>query len=253
VLEILLKQLGLNEKEIIIFLELQKSKQATPADLAKKTKFNRSTVYAISHNLLRQGLIGEDFGKGQKLLISRPPEDLQVILNKEKKDLLEKQAKVNTIIGELKKMSVGSEYAIPKINFITEDEMENFLYSQSPIWASSILKYDKTWWGFQDHVFAEKYPNWIDDFWKAAPENLQLKLFSNESEVEKKIAKSKKFPRRQIRFNSKLNFTSTTWVNGDHVVLVIIGESPNYIVDIFDKTLAANLRELFTYLWIKEE
>lgn len=56
-IELLLKQLGLNEKEILYFLSIQKAGQVTPAALAKLTRINRSTVYVVCSELAKKGLI----------------------------------------------------------------------------------------------------------------------------------------------------------------------------------------------------
>lgn len=248
-IELLLKQLGLNEKEILCFLALQRSGKATPTDLAKLTKINRSTAYVICSELAKKGLIIEDFGDSQKSFVAKPPQDLNSLIQKDQRELDLKKAKINTVISELEKLAIPAELPIPKITFIQEEDLENYLYKRRSFWDESVLKYDRTWWGFQDHTLVEQYEKWINDYWTTASEDLTVKLLTNQSQIETKMSELKKYSKRNVKVNLTLKFTSTIWINGDSLVMIVTNQSPHYLVEIVDATLAANLRELFKYLW----
>ena len=141
-----------------------------------------------------------------------------------------------------------ADYVVPKIVFVPEDEIDRHLYKQTPAWDASILKYDGTWWGFQDHTLVANYEKWIDWYWeKGSNPKTALKLLSNESA---ETIKKKKYVRRQIRFwaQSK-NFSATTWVLGDYVVMIVTSQKPFHLVEIHDAVLAHNLREVFKGIW----
>ncbi len=44
-------------------------------------------------------------------------------------------------------------------------------------------------------------------------------------------------------------FTATTWVCGDYLILVSTAQHPHYLVQINDKILAHNMREVFKGIW----
>lgn len=247
-IEILLKQLDFNSKEIAIYLGILKAGKILPAELAKKTGINRTTTYSIAKKLLKKGVIAEDLGTTPHYLIALPPADLENLVKKEEKELELKKAKVNTAIQELQKLTIGTEYTLPKIVFIEEADLEVYLYKRTPDWAESILKYDGIWWGFQDHTFVEHYEKWIDWTWKTVPKEMTLRLLSNESEIETKMG-GKGYQRRQIRFWKHAHFTGNIWINGDHLVLIVTAEHPFYLVEITDKRLAENFRLLFQGIW----
>lgn len=250
----LLKQLGFGDKEIQIYLAILQHGKATPVEIARATKINRSTVYNIAGVLVEKGIVAEDLGGKTKYLIARPPKDLTEIVGKEKKKLDEKQKLIDKTIQELQAFTKDTKYSIPKIVFIGDEDLENYLYKQSSVWNESILNKDKTatWWGFQDRHFVSHYEGWIDWYWEvSAPKEISLKLLSNESAEE---IKGKKFARRKIKFfNASEDFTGTIWINGDYLIMIACAKRPHYLVEIHDEVLAHNLREVFKGIWRKAE
>jgi sugar-specific transcriptional regulator TrmB len=246
----LLKQLGFNEKETTIYLAILGQGKATPADIAKVSQINRTTVYSVAKELIKKGVITEDLGTHSRYLMARPPEDLKNIAQKEEKQLAKKREIIDTTIQELGKFTKNTSYSIPKIVFIPEDDLENYLYKQAPKWSESIMKYDKNYWGFQDRYFVSHYEEWIDWFWEQqAPKDLVVKLLSNQS-AEK--IKEKKFTQRKIKFfGGGEDFTSTVWIAGDYVVMIVLNQRPHYLVEINDAVLAHNLRKVFQGIWKK--
>lgn len=248
-IDILLQQLGFSEKEIQIYLLILEKGQILPAELAKLSKINRTTVYSIAKELIKKGVVSEDLGGKNRQLIALPPSDLNNLIKKEEKELSLKQAKVNSAIAELQKVAASTKYSVPKIVFIEEADLENYLYKRTPEWNNSILAKDKIWWGFQDHTFVEAYQEWIDWFWTHTPVGLSLQLLSNSSEVEESM-KTKKYDLRKIKFwKSSQEFTSTIWINGDYLVMIVTRNKPYYLVEIHDAILAENLRAVFSGIW----
>lgn len=251
-IEKLLKQLGFAEKEIKVYLTVLEQGKTTPANVAKLTGINRSTVYSISKELLEKGVIVEDIAGPQGYLVALPPEDLKNLAKKEERELQNKKVLIDQAVAELQTFTKDTKYSIPKISFTYEEDLENFLYKQAPEWSKSIMATDGVWWGFQDPSFVHYYQKWIDWFWKdCADKNLVLKLLTNHSKFEQQMSK-RGYDRRLIKFWKKGkggNFTATTWVNGDYIILVMTGQRPRYLVQIHDATMAHNMREMFKSIW----
>jgi len=250
-LETNLKNLGLTEKEIAVYLEVLKHGRIGPTQVSKITKINRTTVYSVAKELMKKGFIVEDLAGQASSLVAIAPQDLKFLIQKEEKQLEQKKAAIGQMIQELQGLTKNAKYAIPKITFIQEQDLEDYLYKRSDEWHASIMKYDGTLWGFQDHTFAEHYEKWINWEWRmGGPSNLRLKLFSNKSEVEEKN-KAKEFSnRRQIKYWKKPEeFTGTVWVHGDYLILVQTRARPHYLVEIYDSLLAGNMRKFFAGMW----
>jgi sugar-specific transcriptional regulator TrmB len=244
----LLTKLGLNGKEIQIYLTILQLGKIAPAALSKVVGLNRTTVYSVAKELVAKGLIAEDLGGPTISLIARPVEELNDMVLREEREVNAKKELAKRAVYELQSVVRTQQFALPKIIFVPQAEIESHLYKQVPVWDKSIMKYDGIWWGFQDETFVQNYEKWIDWYWeKGTKEKVSLKLISNEA-AEK--IKQKKFARRQIRFwNQSKNFTATTWVTGDYVTIVVTNQKPHYMVQIHDAVLAHNMREIFKGIW----
>jgi sugar-specific transcriptional regulator TrmB len=244
----LLAKLGLNDKEIQVYLTVLQHGKITPAALAKVVGINRTTVYATAKELVAKGLIAEDLGGPTINLIAKPIAELNSMIEKEERIIQEKKNLAQKAIEQLHSVVKTQQFALPKIVFIPEAELEAYLYKQSKTWNESVNKYDGIYWGFQDQTFVSNYEKWIDWYWEnAKPEIKQLRLLSNESAEQ---IKKKKFSKRQIKFwNQSKDFTATTWVMGNYVTMIVTSQKPFYLVEIHDAVLAHNMREVFKGIW----
>lgn len=113
------------------------------------------------------------------------------------------------------------------------------------MWDESIVNGDGSYLGFQEEAFVAKFVDWIDWYWKRAPEKIHLRLLSNASQAEKHVASLGHARREIIFWKEDLRFTATAWVMGDYVVMFVLSSSPNYLVEIHDARFADNQRALF--------
>ena len=142
--EQLLKQLGFGDKEIKVYLTVLEQGKTTPANIALLTGINRSTVYSIAKDLLEKGVIAEDIAGTKGYLVALPPSDLKNLAKKEERDLQNKKVLIEQVTTELQNFTKNTKYSIPNIGFIYEEDLENFLYKQAPVWNQSIMSKDGT-------------------------------------------------------------------------------------------------------------
>lgn len=243
-----LQKLGLSDREAKVYRTVLEHKRITPGNIARATDINRPTVYAIAKALVAKGMLTEDLGGKTLYLVPSSPEELKENLKKESAELARREKLLTSVMREVALAGVGHEYAVPRIRFVEENHLEEHLYKRSRAWNESILKYDRIWWGFQDHTFVEHYKDWIDWYWKNTPKEISLRLLSNKSQIEERM--KGRHARRTIKFWEKgVNFTATTWVNGDYLILVNTRTRPFYLVEIYDELLAHNMREIFKNIW----
>lgn len=246
----LFKQLGFSEKEITVYIAILQRGKIAPSEVAKITGINRTTVYSVAQELIKKAVITEDLGGSRRYLVALPLEDLKLLVQKEEKELEQKKDLISKSIKELRILAKDAKYALPKIVFIGEKDLEQYLYKQSKTWSESIMQRDRIWWGFQDHTYAEHYGKMIDWYWQEiAPRGLTLNLLTNKSAVEQAMQKKKYLSRRIKFWSNTKKFTASIWVCGDYVVMLITNQQPHYLVEINDATLAHNLREMFKQLW----
>lgn len=247
-----LKKLGLNDKEINIYLTLLKNGKTKPSDLAMLTKINRPTLYNLAKGLISKGIIAEDMSGKIMYLVPLSPNSLGNILEQTKRELKEKENLIKKAIGELSLITADKIYPVPKIRFVKEDNLEKFLFDNLIKWQEEVIATDGTWWGFQDHSFVENYEKWIHSTWKTKQsknENYQSRVFSNVSEIEKELRKKYPKSKRDIQFLNGMNFTATVWVCGNYLIMVSTHKQPFYLFEIYDQALAHNMKEVLKKLW----
>lgn len=246
--KVALGKLGFSDKESEVYLALLQHGTMTPAEIAKLTRISRPTVYSVSKELVKKGVVIEDLGGSSRSLIAKQPEDLAVLVNREQKALDLKKSIVQSAIGELQKVAQSAKYSIPKIVFIPEEEIESYLYKQTPTWNSSIKETKTIYWGFQDPNLVEHYQEWIDWYWQQS-ETATVKLLSNQSNTENAMA-NKGYVKRGVRFwDGAANFTATTWVMGNYIAMINTKHHPFSLIEIHDAMMAENLRQLFIGIW----
>jgi hypothetical protein len=169
----------------------------------------------------------------------------------EEKALKAKKDSIEQAIAELASIPKSKQYSVPKIRFIDERHIQDFLYKQLPVWIESAEKYkDHNWWGFQDPTFLEEYKEWMEHHWSIFPEDYGVRMFTNKKPAETKLAKQHSSDRRQVVYWDKTaDFSATHMVLGDYVLFAMTRERPHYIVEIHDAVMAENLRQLFKGIW----
>lgn len=247
-----LKKLGLNDKEIRVYITLLKSGKTKPSVLATMTKLNRPTLYSVAKSLLAKGIIAEDFGAKSLQFVPLPPESLKQITEQSKRELKEKENLIKKAVAELSLISAQKAYPVPKIRFIEENNLEKFLFANLVKWQKQVIDSDGIWWGFQDHSFVENFQKWINASWQTKEsknEHYKAQVFTNESKIEAKIKGKYPKQKRNMRFLKEQNFTATVWVCGDFLITIATHQHPFYAFEIHDKLLAQNMRGMFKKLW----
>lgn len=248
----ILKQLGLNDKEIKVYLILLKSGRMKPADLAKVAKINRATLYNIAKGLISKGLIADDLSGKILYFAPLPASALEGMLDHAKREIKEKEELIKEAISQINLVSVDKAYSVPKIRFVEEGDLEKFLFGNIVKWQREIVASDGVWRGFQDHSFVENFPNWIKATWETKQsrvEKYKSQVLSNVSEIEKNLRKKYSKSKRDVRFLDGVNFTATTWVCGSYLVMISTRQHPFYLFEIHDQTLAYNMGEVLKKLW----
>ncbi len=100
-----LQEIGLNDKESIVYLSLLSVEHASVLDLANKTKIKRPTVYVVLESLLQKGLVSETTVGKKTHYQAEPPERLETFVEKRKIALEESQKTLKDIIPQIKSIS----------------------------------------------------------------------------------------------------------------------------------------------------
>ncbi len=106
--------LGLTSKEIKFFITCFTIGPASISDLQKSARLERSTAYLIAEDLIKRGLIQEDFKNYKKLLHTIEPKDILRMVSAKQRVLGRNALELEENISELNALYQASEIR-PKV------------------------------------------------------------------------------------------------------------------------------------------
>ena len=105
----ILKEIGLTDNEIKVYLIMLEEDENLASTIADKTKINRSLMYTILNNLIEKGMASYVVKENRKYFRATDPEKILNIL-KEKEELIKKQEEaVKNILPDLRKLKLPRE------------------------------------------------------------------------------------------------------------------------------------------------
>ncbi len=104
-----LKQLGLQEKEVKVYLTVLKLGSLPAQDIAFETGIKRTTVYLVLEKLKEAGLAGEIIEKNKKIFFAEKPEKLLKIIQEKKKEIEKEEKQIKEILPQLQRILSGKE------------------------------------------------------------------------------------------------------------------------------------------------
>lgn len=247
--EQLLKELGFSDKESRLYLLLAEAGKSTVQLLARRAGIPRTTAYSILENLQARGLISAEQKQGTTFYVVQNANALLRMLGKEREELNRKESKAKELVELIKPYFKSKFFSVPKIQlFEGKAAVENLLYDHTKDWLNAISQTDGIWWGYQDHTFVEQHREWLEWVWRLMNPQTKIWLISNRASAT--AEKSISVPNRIIKpVAAGDDFSSTVWVTGDFVVMLMTREEPVYAFELRDAVFAANMRFIFRLLW----
>lgn len=240
--------LGLDKKEVSLYKAVARARMISPSDLAKMIGIKRTTAYSMARGLVEKGLLLEDTTQRPRVFVPAGRDDMIGVVEQEQRRFEERQRLLLQLGEEVSNREAEETYPVPQIRFIQEEKIEPFLNQRIVEWSKSMEEVDPVFWGYQDPTLLEHYEPWIQKYWDYAPKHFEVKLLTNLAAPEKGVAG--KYERRFTKFwGGATNFISTTWIIGDYVIILNTRKHPFYLIEIHDKLMAHDQREVFRNLW----
>ncbi len=92
-----LKEMGMSEKETIVYLSLLKLGSSTASKISKRAKLNRVTTYSLLESLKNKSFVNYSIRSGVKYFESADPKTFLSSLNEKKENL-------KSVLPKLKKL-----------------------------------------------------------------------------------------------------------------------------------------------------
>lgn len=246
-LERALKDIGLADKEITVYLAALKIGSQPVSVLAKSSRLNRTTAYVILKKLLKKGLMSKYTKSGVLYFTPSPPENIKLYVDRKKKELDMAEENITSLMPDLKKIMQYSPTSA-KIRFFEGLEGIKALYDYT-------LEVGETVDEYLFHYDADVPVMW--DFWtlyvaSRVEKNIPLRLLAAEDETGIWAKRHDKELLRETRIVPSDKFPF------GHNLILIFGDYYGYIsyadgeyggALIHDKYLAQVERSMFDYIW----
>ncbi|MFH1585991.1 MAG: helix-turn-helix domain-containing protein [archaeon] len=240
----ILKGLGLTENEIKVYLVLLKRGPSLASEVAEETGLHRTHAYDIIHSLVKKSIVSYVVRENRKYFQSTDPEHLDSLLKDKQEELEKSEAKLKSLIGELKEISV----------------------SNRPELVASIYEGQRGFKAFLEDILKRKENYLIIGYNPQAEEFLKYFLPGfNKRRVAAKISRRaivdpklkgggliKKMKMQEIRY-FKYDFPMGIVIYGNRVVMTIIQEGHQLAIVLENEKVANNFRRLFEGLWEQAE
>jgi sugar-specific transcriptional regulator TrmB len=149
-IQVILKNFGLSEKEIAVYLALIELGPSSVRDISAKSKVNRGTSYDILKSLMDLGIVSYYNKESKQYFIAEPPEKLLSAIDQKKEDLDEVRGHIEQSLPLIKtlfekqggKPTVKLYEGAKGIKLVLEDVLEDvgkssdksyYLYSSSTV------------------------------------------------------------------------------------------------------------------------
>lgn len=127
-----LQNIGLNEKEAAIYLELIKYEHLSPTDISKKTGINRTTIYPVIEQLVEKRLVKEVEGLKTSKFKAEPAERLRTYFEEKKAQYEEQERLLDDVVPQIRGLEKKGESNTPVIKYYSGrqgvlDSVKDFL------------------------------------------------------------------------------------------------------------------------------
>lgn len=239
-----LKHIGLSENEAKVYLAMLELGSSPMLEIAAKAGINRPTAYAQIESLKKMGLISMQTKGKKQLYIAEDPEQLEFLIDREKKDLEQKQEELKGVLQELKELfnTTGDR---PHVRFFEGkdglERMQDVFIKLQEKEVVSILSADDIFQNFP--AITKSY----------TPRRVQKKIHSRivYTSSRGKIFKDsdKEMLRDAVYLSSnEYNYHADVVISGNQIYISALkGKISGIIID--HKDLADSFRALFEMLW----
>lgn len=234
-----LKEIGLTDNEIRIYLELLNLGEALASELSNRTGINRTLTYQILNNLLRRGLISYVIKNNVKYFKAAHPSKLVDFLK-------EKETNIQRLIPDLLKLVKPTEKKYSVELYEGKEGLKTIL-------NDVIRSRPKEFLDFTSGMTLILLPVYYIDNWekKRLKANIYARFLFNKTDIGKKRGvQLSKLPKSEVRYLPEgFSAPSHIYIYGDKLGITLWeGDFPFGIL-IKSKEIADRFREFFEWFW----
>lgn len=230
-----LKEYGLSEKEIIIYLSLLELGNATANQIADKSRLNRSTTYDILKMFIEKGIASKTIIMNVAHFEVASPEKLIAVIDDKKAKLTEAMPEFEVLKNKTVEKPVVKVYE-GKNGFKTI--LNDIISTGKPI---SVISTSKV---FDVMVF--EFPHYITE---RKNRGIAARVIQEKSKQTDSLKKHDKEELRETKSLKNFNANSMMWIYDNKVAIVKLVKNEIICISIQDKTIAEDNKNMFNILW----
>ncbi|HLC55644.1 MAG TPA: helix-turn-helix domain-containing protein [Candidatus Nanoarchaeia archaeon] len=231
-----LKEFGLTDREIEVYLGLLKLGTASVQDISRKSNVYRTYAYEILNSLKEKGLVSYVIKSGKKYFEVAQPGKLINILK-------DKEVKIRSILPNLEEI-YKSRQKKSKIEIYEGKEGIKTILDDFIKTNQEILVYGST--KSQIKLLEFYFPNFIK---RRVKEKIKTKVITEKSKESLDIfPRNKKELRKMKFFPQKIEFPTVTNIYGGKVAILSLKDEPLGII-IENEDFLKTQRIIFDILW----
>lgn len=232
-----LQELGLEDKEIKIYLALLEIGEATVLNISRKSKVNRASIYYILEKMKKKGLVTHVEKSGKETFAATEP---ALLLNQQKS----KVQNLKSIIPDLKHIHTKNDNK-PNVKFYEGIEGIKTVYQDTLTAKTEILDYANSK-QIRDHwpKYDEEYIN------QRTKKKIPLRCIAPNDEYGEQVKHedSKHFRQTRLINPKDLNLNDEIKIYDNKIAMISFEKLP-FAVIIESETLANTQRAIFEMAW----
>lgn len=232
-----LRQFGLSENEITLYLALLKSGNSTANRLAELTGLKRSTAYDNLYLLTNKGIASMSMKDGVQYYEAAEPQKIVDLMEEHKERMLKIIPKLESLKGSIGERT-GVTFFEGKKGVLTV--LNDIIDEKKPLWFYGSRK--------KALLALQHYPeNFLQ---KRAEHGISLKAVLGDEDKNDPSYESKKIMKlSEIRFSKELNrISANVFIYSDRVAFMTSTENPVGII-IRNKEIIEQQKTIFTIFW----
>lgn len=246
-IEHIFQKIGFSDKEAAVYQSLLQVGSATPAQVARATRLNRTTIYDVMDTLVHRG-IASKFKKGPKTYFyALDPRQLVAYLNREEQESMgkiEKQKKlVQNFLPEL--ISLQNPLSTkPKVQFFEGEKGVREAYEDTLTATEPLRAYTNV------AEMLECLPNFFPDYFKRrakAKIGIRAVFVDNKKSRERALADREELRQSKFLLDKTKSFSPEIKIYNDKMVIASWREKMAIVIQ--SKELAELQKIIFDTLW----
>lgn len=238
----ILKNLWLNQNEIIIYKEILSIWNTWVSEIFQKTHINKSTIRYTAEQLAKKWYISIIKKNNNYLYTAENPRKFLKNIEEQKNKIDEKEKNLKIIVSYFEEIQ-NTHKTLPKVMFYEWKNWLKELYEK-------ILNFDEDIYSIEDSWEMEQYfPEFVDYFIKERKKR-KIKNFvicpdSNIININSKeeLREVKKIDKNIFKFTDDIKITN------NHISIISFKKWESIWISITDEDIAKNFKNLFDYIW----